>query len=352
MYVCLSSGALPRYREDILRALAMPAGSHLQFRYHVDIVASAIREPLKQGAQIRGNCLIAALTFSDLERCSKIIPCRAAEIVAAQAHGSTYSLTMELGDFSYADGLDSFNKTIRRHLPTLGDWDGEQLPHGDLWSYTDQLIEGRRESLELELWENIVSQLVLTKSFATESLFYCVKSIHRLDNRAVVRPEHGRFTIPSGKVHEIEIYHSSPLKAPSGLFHIQSTPELQLISSSDLVLDSNYDLKRIRFSAGRYQRERIGILALYHDFGADGATEKRRRDWHFDLTFRIRGSFWYTLGLASLVGLLLTLPQMLAAVQFSKPPLSLTQVAAYFILSLLLNSLAAAFVAFRLRRDI
>lgn len=352
MYVCLSSGALSRYREDILRALAMPAGSHLQFRYHLDIVARAIREPLKQGAQIRGKCVIAALTFSDVERCSKIIPCRAAEIVSAQAHGSTYSLIMELGDFSYADELDSFNQTIRKYLPTLADWDGQQLPHGDLWSYTDQPIDGLRESLELEAWENIVSQLVLTKSFAKESLFYCVKSIHRLDTGTIVRPQQGRFTIPSGKVHEIEIYHSSPLEVPSGLFHVQSTPELQLISSSDLVLDSNYDLKRIRFSAGRYPRERSGILALYHDFATDDATKKPRRDWHFDLTFRIRGSFWSTIGLASLAGLLLTVPQMLAAVQFSNPPLSPTRVAAYSILSLLLNSLAAAFVAFRLRRDI
>jgi hypothetical protein len=351
MYFWLSSGALPRYREDILRALAMPAGSHLQFRYHLDIVARTIREPLQRGVPIRGDCLIAAPTFNDAERCSKIIPCRAAEIVSAQAHGSTYSLIMELGGFSYADRLDSFNRTIRGHLPTLAEWDGEQSPHGDLWSYTDEPIEGLRESLELELWENIVSQLVLTKSFAQESLFYSVRSIHRLDNRTVVRPQQGRFTIPSGKVHEIEIYHSSPLKAPTGLFHVQSTPELQLISSSDLVLDSNYDLKRIRFSASRYPRERSGILALYHDF-TDDSTKKPRRDWHFDLTFRIRGSFWSTIGLASLAGLLLTVPQMLAAVQFSNPPLSLARIAAYSILSFILNSLAAAFVAFRLRRDI
>ena len=33
MHICLSSGARPRYREDIVRALAMPEGTHLAFRY-------------------------------------------------------------------------------------------------------------------------------------------------------------------------------------------------------------------------------------------------------------------------------------------------------------------------------
>jgi len=40
MFVCLSSGSSARYREDILRALAMPVGSRLQFRYDQKWVAA------------------------------------------------------------------------------------------------------------------------------------------------------------------------------------------------------------------------------------------------------------------------------------------------------------------------
>ena len=51
MLLCLSSAAMPRYKQDILRALAMPAGARLQFRYNLRWVAQALHRTVGQTFQ-------------------------------------------------------------------------------------------------------------------------------------------------------------------------------------------------------------------------------------------------------------------------------------------------------------
>lgn len=48
MLLCLSSGFTPRYRDDVLRAISMPSGSHLRFRYELSLIPVSLK-PLIAG---------------------------------------------------------------------------------------------------------------------------------------------------------------------------------------------------------------------------------------------------------------------------------------------------------------
>jgi hypothetical protein len=297
--------------------------------------------------------LIASLALKTAELGSQLIPCRFGEIVSAEAHGSTFSLIMRLEEFCLTQELDAFNHRIYDVLPDLAKWDGHAPPSGELWSFAENPLEGVSESLDLRTWENIVSQLAATASFAEENLFYTVKSIHRLDTRKHVTANAGSFTVRPGHIHEIEIYHKSPLTVPSGSFHVRTTAELQLITNSDLVLDSLYDLKRIRFSAQHYPRKRHAILALYRDFeaAADPASPSRR-SWQFDLNFQLSSSLGRIVLLALPVGLLLTVPQAFGLFELTDPAPSSRKAILFVTIAILFNWCAAVIAALGLRRDI
>ncbi len=57
--ICLSSGMTPQYRLDVLRLMALPTGTEIQFRYDVALIDSDIREGLGQNAMQGSSVLLA-----------------------------------------------------------------------------------------------------------------------------------------------------------------------------------------------------------------------------------------------------------------------------------------------------
>lgn len=119
MFICLSSGASPRYRQDILRAIAMPKGSQLQFRYDSSLLASGIRNSIGEISKMGGTCLIAYIDQSDQSKEPELIPCRFAQLSDVKAHGTTVSLTFIVEDFACAANIPEFNVTTHRFSKVL-----------------------------------------------------------------------------------------------------------------------------------------------------------------------------------------------------------------------------------------
>jgi hypothetical protein len=96
MFVCLSSGDRPRYRRDIIRVLAMPPGTWIQFRYARRWIAPAINSRLddrKNRKRLRGTAsLVAYIDQADPDTEPQIVPCRFATLVDAAPLGRTVSL--------------------------------------------------------------------------------------------------------------------------------------------------------------------------------------------------------------------------------------------------------------------
>lgn len=129
MFLCLSSGATPRYREDVLRALSMPWGSVLQFRYLKRYVAPGILENTKSTNQAVSRAIIAHIDQTDPNKAPEIIPCRFASITDVTEVGTAVTLTLQLQEFAFADDLAKFNEELKQKARgTLPAWqtDGEK----------------------------------------------------------------------------------------------------------------------------------------------------------------------------------------------------------------------------------
>ena len=88
LILLLSSGQRPRYRDDIIRALALPTGARLQFRYNKMYVAQAFVDEKKRKSLVNREVLIGYLDTGEKKGDMEIVPCRFGRLVKVQAEGN------------------------------------------------------------------------------------------------------------------------------------------------------------------------------------------------------------------------------------------------------------------------
>lgn len=347
MFICLSSGASPRYRQDVLRAMAMPKGSRLQFRYDSRWIAPGIRDRLSTGGAKSTPSLIVYIDQHDSTKVPELIPCRFAMLVDAVSHGTTVSLVLALEEFGYAEDLNAFNNEARSaSAGTLPTWQPDGKIRGAYWLEIGQEPRTVVKSLKLAEWEKIVAQIAGHPDFAHESYFYTMEAMIPVGLEIPVSPQGGVYELAPSQEYELRIYHFHPANVPVG-------PRLRLDTSSRwltfttnplLILDSRYDLKRVRLKTGRPTARETAVLTILRD-GTIGEA-----NLEFDLPLQIRGTFWSTLGYGTLLGILLAAPQVVAA--FSNPTLPLRNATVISIVSGILGLGAGIVAAFGLKKSI
>ena len=112
MFICMSSGYRERYRQDVILALAMPKGCHLQFRYDKKWISPKVIEGIKAGKLTNTLSAIVYIAQYDKDNAPQLIPCRFVRIDDAKIHGSTVSLSLSLEGFAYAENTKKFNEQI------------------------------------------------------------------------------------------------------------------------------------------------------------------------------------------------------------------------------------------------
>lgn len=90
----LSSGSRPRYLEDVVRALALLDGGHIQFRYENKLVASGVRAHLGERGLVGHTCYLAYLDNRTAGKKPEIVPLREAEVLEASERGSSIILRL------------------------------------------------------------------------------------------------------------------------------------------------------------------------------------------------------------------------------------------------------------------
>ena len=348
MFICLSSGARPRYREDVLRALAMPEGSSVQFRYDLKWVAPVIRDRLS-GKDGKGtSCLIAYIDQSDPNKAPDLIPCRFATLLDAAVYGSTVSLVLTLHELAYAEDLVAFNNEMRSaSAAVLPAWQPDKKLKGSYWFDTGQELQTLVKSQALAEWEKIVTQIAGRSDFQAESTFYTVEGIHRVAPSAVVSVRNGAYPLAPGQEYELRFYHFHPTKEPvgSGLRVETGSQSLKFTTSQDLVLDSRYDLKRVRIRTSSPPLRQTAVLTILRK-------DSRQVDPNldFDLRVEIKGAFWKTLGYGTVLGLLLATPQVASAL--SNPTLPAQNIIVISVVSTVVGVFTGIFAAFGLKTSL
>ncbi len=123
LFICFSSGAEPRYRDDIVRAMAMPMGCELTFRYRMKYLAHAVQEHLKNGRITEGDrVLISYLDQSDRAKPVFFVPVRFASVIEAPIVGDYVVLRMRVGELAHAADLEAFNSEVQARSAEVPKW--------------------------------------------------------------------------------------------------------------------------------------------------------------------------------------------------------------------------------------
>lgn len=350
MFICLSSGASRRYRQDILRAIAMPKGSQIQFRYDSKWIAPKILDILSKKNAGSITSLIAYIDQYDNTKTPEIIPCRFATLAAAVIHGKTCSLILSLEEFSYAQNLDAFNNEIRTASgDTLPTWQSDGTIKGHYWFEIGQEPVTVVKSLQLTEWESIVAQVAERADFADENCFYTIEGLYFAGIETAISLKDGYYDLNSGREYEVRIYHFHPKKAPEGtrLSLATSTQWLTFTTNPELILDSRYDLKRVRLKTGRPLETENAVLTIRR---ADNISESELGNWEFDMLLRIKGSFRRIMVYGIILGALIAGPSIIATL--SNPGLGAGSKIGISIASAIMGLCAGILVAFGLKKPV
>src|SRR5882724_553714 len=358
MFVCLSAGKSARYREDIIRALAMPRSSRLQFRYDQNLVAPIIRGHLSSGVPQGQKVLIAYIDQEDKSKVPEIVPCRFATLYEVVPHGSTVSLELILGECAYAEDLGRFDREISAESGnTLPRYQPDGSIKGAYWLELSKDLTTVSSTTSLADWERIVSQLASHPQFEDEKCFYTVTTLQKVGEEGGqqkvgeeggVKVKGRMYALASDTEYDIRIYHFHPNKTPSKVrLTLTVTPTLAtVVAGGSLIVDSRYDLKRTRLITARLSTAQRGSIIITRvDESTGGASTL-----DFDLWIEVAGTFWSTALKGVLAGILLAAPQIIAALQ--NPTILAPNRTTIIIAAGVFGLLAGVFSAFALKKPV
>jgi hypothetical protein len=297
----LSSAMRPRYREDILRCIAAPVDAVIQFRYQKKWIACSSPECLtgKEGLV----CFIGDATTGP----QPLTPVRYVKIEHVSIHGTTVSLQLRAADFALAN-TSAFTEGVNKIAAGFHPRRIDQSPPEGKWVFPVGLEDITIErSTSLTIWEKLVQELSGEPEFTDEKLFWTVVGIEPIANLSSDYREMKRWptALKRGSTSSLVVYHYSPSGDPQERSYITVSGggSVNSLSSSQVPVDSRYDLKRWRFSslATGYGPE-AGWIAINAPTG-----------WGLELPLTTDRAYLRAGGLGLLIGLFLGLPGAAAA---------------------------------------
>ncbi|WP_265587365.1 hypothetical protein [Sphingomicrobium arenosum] len=303
--ILLSSGLRARYREDVVRALALPTGRKLQFRYRKRHIESALVKNLKS---LTGRTVfICYLECSDPNRQIRLLPVRSAKIGAVEAAGEKFIFTLIVEKYfsSPNDAAKLIEADKKFKVPA---WktpaDGGSTYASGLWaqgselSLSDfELVKHNRDGGHLLAFENTAVQLGATSDFSSveERLFFNLVALEEAGKRYEFGPSP---TFKRNGVQSVLIHHLTP-NMPTGpeaptlfLKYAVFGHGLEPIHGNLLKIDSEYDLKRLRLDVKKGVRDTINSLSI----GRTSASKPDElQDSEVEVEIRVRSSQWKVL---------------------------------------------------------
>jgi hypothetical protein len=329
----------------------MPPGTWLQFRYDKKWVQPSILNGLADRRMLRkidgAKALVAYIDQADKTKRPEVIPCRTARVVQPILLGRTVSLQLQLEEYAEATDLGAFEAQLASLAKEpLPNWNNGSI-QGCYWLELSSEPTSMRKSLEMATWERIVEQIAEREEFRQERFLYTIESV--VDQLFInpVTTKRNSLRLAPNREYEVRLYHYHPNEEgdPDTVLDLATShASVSFTTNPEMILDSRYDLKRVRFHTSAPNTRERGIISV-----------RRRRqddhwDWELDLPFQIRGVFLRKVGIGLLIGLFLAGPAIVAAVRDAD--LSTADKHAIAAISLLLGIAAGITAAFGLRRSL
>jgi hypothetical protein len=353
MYLCLSSGSTEQYRLDIIRALAMPRGARLQFRYRRVWVQESILATVGSKSFRPDVAIIAYIDQSGSQAVPRIVPCRSATVIDSRPHGSTVSLQLQLAEFCLASDVDRFNSEVRaavgNRLPTRRDGKLNGLYWLEIPSLSTVSCSG-----DLSSFEQIVQQLSDAQDFKAEPVFFHVGAIRRVGQSDPIVCRDGEYVLKAPGEYDLGLYHWQGVsRRPCRLDVSEADASLQFRTSPRLEIASSYDFHDVRFrvvAPTPGSDDAFASLSFTRAASTGVDDDAKATAWLFDLSLNLTGGTIRRVLIALLIGLLLAAPQAVAALENEK--LSPHQLWGELIVILIANFVASLFAVFAITRPL
>lgn len=345
MLVLLSSARRKRYRDDILRCLAAPAGTVVQFRYSQGIVEPRIwNEP---GSVENKTAVVCSVDLMVVGVPCALIPVRSVTIERIYRHGSTMSVVLRMGELVLSDDPSKFTSEVNQksggNVPINRESHADAQGTDGFFFFDGGEIGLLKRETSLETWEHVVTQLSSHKGYDEEQFFWTVLGLTK--EGGVVRRD--RFvawddTISGNHDYSLLVYvfHPKLDRWDPKLSRLRLTAQPEISSSYplDVTIDSPYDVKEWRFRMT--PRDAVGDVRGWLRIGPV-TQPSGEPEWEIDLPLRIVFAWPRFILSVVLIGLLLATPVVIGYWLQSIPLSSKLIVSALAVVL----GLAAAFVA-------
>jgi hypothetical protein len=302
----LSSDASPRYKQDVLRCLAAPIGSSVQFRYDKIEVSAGALSSLTGGNAVFPQDGVVCSVASQGIGVLPIVPVRKVSILNCREHGATISLTLRIVEVAIADPTnfttDLFQLTDQQTPQRVRE--GEN-PIGSYCFEAKSLPAGFQVGTSLDVWERAVMNLRNQHAYKDEPFFWVTLGVEgeaeELDADAL---HPWPASLRAKRDYRLLLYHFQPRdgKRPDSTMQVTFGESLRSVEPPDTKIDSRYDLKSWIFSAtDNPQREQKTWLRIR---AADA--------WDLDLRLTIGPSYGGWLLRSLLAGPLVAAPAIIA----------------------------------------
>lgn len=297
MLLCLSSGAKPRYRQDILRALALPQGAVLRFRYDAGYVAESLKEPLAQNKLADQAVCLAYLDSSEQGKEPEIVPCRVAKLTSSKPVGEFFILELEVGDFSIAKDIGEFNRQVRTLAGSLPAWrDGKLV--GKFCEKLSSPPSSVVSSSGVGEWQGLCRTLADHNDFKAEPFFYRVEGLFPAGSNESLPLKQATWEVEAGRLYDLRVVHYSGRGVDGGVSKdepswvtVESDEKaISFVSNRLLAVDSRYDEKSFRLRTATTNLPLDTRLTLNRRTGQSTSSESLI--WDFDLQVHIEPRWW------------------------------------------------------------
>jgi hypothetical protein len=312
-FICFSSGAQPRYRDDIIRVMAMPDGCEITFRYRLKYLAPSVREHLKSGQICAGDrVLISYLDQSDKSQPVFFVPVRYATIMESPTVGDFAVLRMRVAEFAYAADLEALNREMQIASVEVPRWSSDPnitYATGSFWVEVSAYPKSIVASESIADWQIAVGQLMARKDFASEGPFFQVVKLEEVRSGREVRLNNGQLCLCANTEYQLLIDHFLP-REETGTFQLEALfagQAITFITGAKIQIDSPYDRHWLRFKTREPLKEERAVITLTKKQTGEDATVQ------FDLPVAVEGQGLKAVLIGVAVGALLALPQIITA---------------------------------------
>jgi hypothetical protein len=303
----LSSDYSPRYKQDILRCLAAPMGSAVQFRYDKVHIPSSVFTKLTSTATTFPLEGIVCSVASKGNGVLPIVPVRKVKVEKPRVHGETISVALVVGQVVLASPTDftsGLDRLSSNQIPRIKE--GAQNPEG-FYLFEAETPDKVEVGSSVSLWERMVIALREQHAYKDEPFFWTTLGIESTQQTLDTSAFHSwPISVEPRRQYRLLIYHFQPRGGPRPDSKMEVTfgNLLQSVTPPDTKIDSRYDLKSWWFSTSdNAPRPQTSWLRI-----------RTADSWDMDLTLRIGASYWRTLASGALVAvpaILALIPQNL-----------------------------------------